>query len=235
MPSRRLKLNLELPRASSGAVSPLTAKDVLAASPLTRDFFIRDAVTVGRELLGKLLIRREGRRMMAGRIVEDEAYLGAVDPAAHAYSGRTLRNAVLFGPPGHAYVYFIYGNHYCTNVSCMPEGDAGCVLLRAMEPVAGLGAMAEARGLEVDSETRTSPLRLISSGPGRMSEALGITRARDNAKDLTDRQSDLWIADDGYRPKRVVATPRIGIKKAAQAPLRFIIAGNPFVSGKRVL
>ena len=235
MPSRRLKLNLELPRASSGAVSPLTAKDLLAASPLTRDFFIRDAVTVGRELLGKLLIRREGRRMMAGRIVEDEAYLGAVDPAAHAYSGRTLRNAVLFGPPGHAYVYFIYGNHYCTNVSCMPEGDAGCVLLRAMEPVAGLGAMAEARGLEVDSETRTSPLRLISSGPGRMSEALGITRARDNAKDLTDRQSDLWIADDGYRPKRVVATPRIGIKKAAQAPLRFIIAGNPFVSGKRVL
>jgi DNA-3-methyladenine glycosylase len=233
MPSRRLKLNLELPHASSGAVSPLTAKDLLAASPLTRDFFRRDAVTVGRELLGKLLIRREGRRLMAGRIVEDEAYLGAVDPAAHAYSGRTLRNAVLFGPPGHAYVYFIYGNHYCTNVSCMPEGDAGCVLLRAMEPVAGLGAMAEARGLEVDSEARTSRLRLISSGPGRMSEALGITRARDNGKDLTDRRSDLWFSDDGYRPERVVQTPRIGIKKAIQDPLRFVIAGNPYVSGKR--
>ena len=80
---------------------------------------------MARELLGKLLIRREGRKLLAGRIVEDEAYLGAADPAAHAYNGRTPRNAVLFGPPGHAYVYFIYGNHYCTNVSCMPEGDGG--------------------------------------------------------------------------------------------------------------
>ena len=219
--------------ALPGLMSGHTAKSLLAASALGREFFARNAITVGRELLGKLLIRREGRKLMAGRIVEDEAYLGAADPAAHAYTGRTPRNAVLFGPPGHVYVYFIYGNHYCTNVSCMPEGDAGCVLLRAMEPVLGFESMAEARGLELTADSPISQLRLISSGPGRMSEALGITRARDNGKDLTSRQSDLWFADDGYRPERVEVTPRIGIKKAVEEPLRFVIAGNPFVSGPR--
>jgi DNA-3-methyladenine glycosylase len=131
-------------------------------------------------------------------------------------------------------VYFIYGNYFCTNVSCMPEGDAAGVLLRAMEPVLGVEAMAEARGLIIDPESRPSQLRLISSGPGRMSEALGITRARDNGKDLTDSQTGLWFADDGYRPERVVVTPRVGIKKAIEEPLRFIVAGNPYVSGTRV-
>ena len=234
MPSRHSKLSLENQPVSPGAISPLAAKSLRAACPLTREFFARDAIAVARELLGKLLIRREGRRLLAGRIVEDEAYLGAADPAAHAYAGRTPRNEVLFGPPGHAYVYFIYGNHYCTNVSCMPEGDAGCVLLRALEPVWGLPAMAEARGLELTSESSRSQLRLISSGPGRMSEALEITRARDNGKDLTTRQSGLWFADDGYRPARIAVTPRIGIRKAVEEQLRFVIAGNPFVSGKRI-
>jgi DNA-3-methyladenine glycosylase len=200
---------------------------------LPREFFNRDPVTVGRELLGKLLIRREGRMLLAGRVVEDEAYLGAEDPAAHAYSGRTPRNSVLFGPPGHAYVYFVYGNHYCLNVSCMKEGYAGCVLLRAMEPVFGLLAMARARGLEPMVPARSTQLRLIASGPGRMSQALGITRLRDNGKDLTAPASDLWFADDGYRPQRVTATPRIGITKAVERPLRFAIAGSPFVSGRR--
>ena len=209
------------------------AKQLRVAPRLTREFFSRDAVTVARDLLGKLLIRREGKRLRAGRIVEDEAYLGALDPAAHAYNGRTPRNAVLFGPPGHAYVYFIYGNHYCTNVSCMPEGDAEGVLLRALEPVFGLEAMGEARALHLPSAPRVSQLRLIASGPGRMSEALGITRERDNGKDLTASRSDLWLADDGYRAKRIVSTPRIGIKKAIEEPLRFLIAGNPFVSGPR--
>ena len=204
-----------------------------SAPVLSREFFNRDPITVGRELLGKLLIRREGRKLLAGRIVEDEAYLGANDPAAHAYAGLTPRNAVLFGPPGHAYVYFIYGNHYCLNVSCMPEGLGEGVLLRAMEPVFGLEAMALLRGLELAVPPRASQLRLISSGPGRMSEALGITRERDNGKDLTSRHSDLWFADDGYRPERIAATPRIGIRKAVERPLRFVIAGNPFVSAKR--
>jgi len=212
----------------------VTAAWLRTAAVLSREFFDRDPVTVGRELLGKLLIRREGRKLLAGRIVEDEAYLGANDPAAHAFAGLTPRNAVLFGPPGHAYVYFIYGNHYCLNVSCMPEGVGEGVLLRAMEPVFGLEAMALARGLELPASPRTTQLRLLSSGPGRMSEALGITRVRDNGKDLTSRRSDLWFADDGYRPVRIAATPRIGIKKAVEQPLRFVIAGNPFVSGKRL-
>lgn len=211
----------------------LTTADLAGAPRLTRAFFARDAVTVARELLGKLLLRREGRELLAGRIVEAEAYLGAADPAAHAYNGRTARNAVLFGPPGHAYVYFIYGNHYCTNVSCMAEGNAECVLLRALEPAAGLQAMAEARDVELPSEPRVTQLRPISSGPGRMSEALGITRERDNGKDLTHPRSDLWIADDGYCVQKVLATTRIGVSKAVDRPLRFLIAGNPFVSGPR--
>ncbi len=211
----------------------LTAESLRKAPRLTREFFEHDAITVARELLGKLLVRRDGRKLLAGRIVEDEAYLGAADPAAHAYNGRTLRNAVLFGPPGHAYVYFIYGTHYCTNVSCKPDGDGGGVLLRAMEPAFGLAAMAEARGLELTETSRVSQLRLVSSGPGRMSEALGITRARDNGKDFTNQKSDLWFADDGYRPRRIAVTARIGIRKAVDEPLRFVIAGNLYVSGKR--
>ncbi len=200
---------------------------------LPREFYNRDPVTVARELLGKLLIRREGRKLLAGRIVEDEAYLGAHDPAAHAYSGRTPRNAVLFGPPGYAYVYFIYGNHYCLNVSCMPEGYGEGVLFRAMEPVNGIEEMIAARGLELSPSARASQLRLISSGPGRMAEAMDITRERDNGKDLTSRRSDLWFADDGYRPEKILATPRIGITKAIDEPLRFVVAGNSYVSGKR--
>jgi DNA-3-methyladenine glycosylase len=130
-------------------------------------------------------------------------------------------------------VYFIYGNHYCLNISCMPEGYAGCVLLRAMEPVFGLAAMAQARGLELTATPRPTQLRLISTGPGRMSQALGITRLRDNDKDLTAPASDLWFADDGYRPERIAVTPRVGITKAVEQPLRFVIAGNPFVSAPR--
>ena len=212
----------------------LTQAQLSRAKILPRDFFNRDAITVARELLGKLLIRREARQLLAGRIVEDEAYLGAEDPAAHAYSGRTPRNFVLFGPPGRAYVYFIYGNHYCLNVSCMPEGDGECVLFRAMQPVFGTDAMARARGLELAASATAAQLRLISSGPGRMSQALGITRQRDNNKDLTSRASDLWLADDGFVLERIVTTPRIGITKAVDRPLRFAIAGNAYVSGRKL-
>ena len=205
-----------------------------SATVLPREFYDRDPAVVGRELLGKLLIRREGRKLLAGRIVEDEAYLGARDPASHAFSGPTPRNSVMFGPPGYAYVYFIYGNHYCLNVCCLPPGIAGAVLLRAMEPVAGLEAMAEARGLDASALVRASQLRLVSSGPGRMAEALDVTRERDNGKDLTSRRSDLWFADDGFRPEKIVVTPRIGINKAIDEPLRFVVAGSPYVSGKRL-
>jgi DNA-3-methyladenine glycosylase len=193
---------------------------------------------VARALLGKLLVRKMPRGILVGRIVETEAYLGKDDAAAHAAAGKTARNAVLFGPPGYAYVYFIYGNHYCLNVSCLPQGDAGSVLFRALEPVAGSGEMAEARGIELAKETRhakTSSLKTISSGPGRMAEALGITRERDNGKSLVSVRSDLRLADDGYRVGRVAVTPRIGIVKSAEQPLRYFIAGNPFVSGRKTV
>lgn len=224
--------------------------DLHNSRPLRREFFDRDPVTVARELLGKLLIRRDGGRLMAGRIVEDEAYLGADDPAAHAYSGWTQRNAVLFGPPGHAYVYFIYGNHYCLNVSCMPEGDAGSVLFRAMEPVFGIQSMASERGVALSQKPTIVELRRIASGPGRMAQALGITRMRDNGKDLvagepfpsaaSDHEKrpvlcDLWLADDGQRPLRIAATERIGITKASDRPLRFIDSDSLFLSGKRAV
>jgi DNA-3-methyladenine glycosylase len=130
-------------------------------------------------------------------------------------------------------VYFIYGNHYCLNVSCLPDGVPGGVLFRALEPVAGLELMAKARGIEIEIGSKIKGLatrKKISSGPGRLSEALGITRQRDNGKILTSARSDLRIVDDGYRVHRVVVTPRIGIAKSAERPLRYLIAGNPFVS-----
>ena len=215
---------------------------------LTSRFFTRDASIVARELLGKLLVRRYATptrktkarvggskcELLIGRVVEAEAYLGQIDPAAHAYAGKTPRNAVLFGPPGFAYVYFIYGNYYCMNVSCMPEGNAGCVLLRALEPVAGLPIMAKLRGLDLASTASNAQLHSISSGPGRLTQAMAITREAHNGMALTSASSELFFADDGWRPERIATTPRINVTKAADCPLRYVIAGNPFVSGKRV-
>ncbi len=204
---------------------------------LKAEFFNRDPRRVARALLGKLLVRKTPRGVLAGRIVETEAYLGKDDAAAHAAAGKTARNAVLFGPPGHAYVYFIYGNHYCLNVSCLPDGVPGGVLFRALEPVAGIEQMAEARGIEVarEMDLREIPsVKKISSGPGRMAEALEITRERDNGKSLVNARSDLRIVDDGYRVRQVTVTPRVGIAKSAEQPLRYFISGNPFVSGERL-
>ena len=201
-------------------------------APIAADFYSRDPRKVGPDLLGKLLVRREGKKVRAGRIVELEAYLGIDDPAAHAYRGPTKRNAVLFGPPGHAYVYFIYGFHYCLNISCEPDGRAGSVLIRALEPVSGLDLMYAARGLE-PKHGRTIELRLLTSGPGRLAEAFSIKRERDNDKDVTSPRSDLQVVDDGYKPQHIATTVRIGITKAADEKLRYVVAGNPFVSGKR--
>ncbi len=158
-----------------------------------------------------------------GRIVEVEAYLGGTDPAAHAFAGKTARNAVIFGPPGHAYVYFIYGMHSCLNVSCEPEGEAGCILIRALQPLSGLEVMAERRQVGHN-------LRLLTSGPGRLCRAFAITRAEDNGADFTSEQSPLQIQDDGFAPGEIVVTPRIGITKAADTLARFFLAGNPYVS-----
>src|SRR5215469_1462693 len=195
--------------------------------PLDRAFFIRDPRRVARQLQGKVLVRQNSGSVLTARIVEVEAYLGIEDPAAHAAAGRTLRNAVIFGPPGHAYVYFIYGNHYCLNVSCEPEGEAGCVLFRALEPLSGIEAMARARKIEIKGPR---DLPRLTSGPGRLCEAFGITRARDNGVDLTSSASGLWIGDDQRRPRGISLTPRIGITKAAEMPLRYFLSNSPFVS-----
>src|SRR5260370_29211547 len=187
------------------------------AKPLEREFFNRDPRVVARELLGKLVVSRQGRKVLSGRIVEIDAYLGADDLAAHAADGRTARNAVLFGPPGHVYVYFIYGMYYCLNVSCLPDGEAGGVLIRALEPVAGLVEMAKARGLEGLDFQSVRDLRRLASGPGRLCEALSITRPHDNAKDMVSPRSDLQVLHDPCHVPagKVLFTPRIGIVKSA--------------------
>ena len=209
--------------------------------PLPESFFARDARSVARSLLGKVLICGRGRKLRAGRVVEVEAYLGESDPAAHAASGCTPRNAVLFGPPGRAYVYFIYGRYFCLNVACQPTGKAGCVLFRALEPVAGVAAMSRSRGIvfngdaDVDSSRRERTLRNLTSGPSRLCDALEITRAKHNSLELFNRESGLWIGDDGYPTARIATTPRIGITNPAARdwPLRYVLAGNRFVSGTR--
>ncbi len=194
----------------------------ITCQPLPLEFFDRDPRCVARDLLGKLLIRRQGRQTLAARIVETEAYLGKNDPAAHSASGRTPRNEVIFGPPGYAYVYFIYGNHYCLNVSCLPDGEAGGVLFRAVEPVTGVAVMAKARGL--------SPADIrLTNGPGKLTQALRITRA-DNGVNLTDATQALYLAEDNFPRSRIVTTPRIGITKATNLKLRYLIPNSPFIS-----
>jgi DNA-3-methyladenine glycosylase len=200
---------------------------------LKRAFFEAPPERVARLLLGKILVRKTPeRKLIAGRIVEVEAYLGphrkAADPAAHTHRGPTPRNQVLFGPAGHAYVYFIYGMYSCMNVSCEREGRGGGVLIRALEPVAGLEQMARNRGLAPGVAARE-----LTSGPGRLCQALEITRSADNGLDLLDPKSSLQLRDDGTRAGRVLVTARIGIRHAVELPLRFAIAANGCVSGPK--
>lgn len=196
-------------------------------SPVTtRSFYVHPPDQVARALLGKVLVRRCEGEWLSGRIVEVEAYFGEGDEAAHAFSGKTRRNAVIFGRPGFAYVYFIYGMHYCLNISCEPDGQAGCVLLRALEPLEGQSTMARMRGVEADANPR-----LLASGPGRLCQALGITRDMHNGVDVTDGHSGLHVEDDGFRAGKIAVMPRVGIRRAADKPLRFALAGNHFVSG----
>jgi DNA-3-methyladenine glycosylase len=207
--------------------------DALACAQATlvpRALFLDPPDVVARKLLGKLLVR--AGKPMVGRIVEVEAYFGESDPAAHSFAGKTARNAVLFGPPGHAYVYFVYGMHFCLNVSCEPEGVAGCVLLRALEPLCGLEAMAIGRRLGAPVRASKAESSL-TSGPGRLCQAFNVTRERDNGVDLTAPESDLRIQDDGFVAREVLVTPRIGITKDAERAARFLLADNPFVSRRR--
>jgi len=204
---------------------------------LPQTFYARDPRLVAKELLGKVLVRtlssRARTQRLSGRIVEVEVYLGDGDLAAHSAAGKTARNEVLFGPPGHAYVYFIYGVHYCLNFSCLPEGNAGCVLLRALEPLEGIAQMARARGVPREGLHSSSGLKLLTSGPGRVCEALTITRERLNGQELYREESPLKIVDDGTKQSGIRESTRIGITKSSDMPLRYFLAGNVFVSGKR--
>jgi len=225
------------------------AKNELPGELLKRAFFEAPPERVARRLLGKVLARRTRSGWLAGRIVEVEAYLGpheqTPDPAAHTYRGPTPSNQVLFGQAGHAYVYFIYGMHSCMNVSCERVGHGGGVLIRALEPLTGIEQMARNRGLSGlppfsqkarkgwGTDEECGNLRELTGGPGRLCEALGITRSTDNGLDLVDASSPLQLREDGARAGRVVVTRRIGIRHAVDLPLRFIIAGNGCVSGPK--
>lgn len=205
---------------------------------LPRSFFESGPEQVAPHLLGKLLVHKSPSGLLAGRIVEVEAYLGPhndpPDPAAHSYRGPTPRNRVLFGPAAHAYVYSIYGRYFCMNISCEAEGRAGCVLLRALEPLAGADQMARNRGLAPGSLTLGNA-RQLTSGPSRLCQALGLTRLGHNGLNVADPASPLQVRDDGYSVSEVLATPRIGIHEAADWPLRFVLPGNPCISGPKNL
>jgi DNA-3-methyladenine glycosylase len=188
--------------------------------PLARTFYLRGARTVARDLLGCVLVSRRGRAITAGRIVETEAYLGPEDAASHA-AFRPGSHALFYGEGGHAYVFVNYGVHHCLNAITGRRGAPGCVLIRALEPVSGLAAMARRRGISRDGKH-------LASGPGNLTQALGVT-LRDNGVDLTT--GGLTIEPPpSPRDFRIATGPRIGITRAADLPLRFWISGNRSVS-----
>jgi DNA-3-methyladenine glycosylase len=201
------------PRSADGGGAPPRQR----LRPLPRAFYARPTRAVARDLLGSYLVHESPAGRTVGRIVEVEAYLGPRDPASHAYH-RTPRSEVMWGPPGTAYVYLSYGNHACLNVVTEREGRAGAVLLRALEPSDGIALMRTRRG--------TPHLRLLASGPGRLTQAMGVTLSH-NRSDL--RAGPLYIAR-GPRPRSIAATPRIGITVAADVAWRFVERGSPFLS-----
>jgi DNA-3-methyladenine glycosylase len=201
---------------------------------LTRTSVEAPPERVAPRLLGKLLVHRTRHGIIAGRIVEVEAYLGPHirpgDPASHSHRGPTPRNQVMFGPAGHAYVYFIYGRYYCMNVTCEKPGYAGCILIRALDPVVGLKQMALNRGLDADA----TPAEL-TCGPSRLCQALALARPAHNGLDLLNSASPLQLRDDDFPVREVLVTRRIGIRHAVELPLRFALPSHPCVSGPKSL
>jgi len=188
---------------------------------LLRSFYDRPTLDVARDLIGKVLVHKRRRVRTSGVIVEAEAYIGESDPACHAAPGPTKRNAPLYGLPGHAYVYLNYGIHHCLNAIAGPAGVAGCVLIRALEPLDGRAVMARRRGVAPASPR-------LAAGPGNLTRALGIS-LRDNGADLT-RGALTIESPPAARDFRIAAGPRVGITRDVARPLRFWIAGHPAVS-----
>ncbi len=192
---------------------------MVRARRLPRATYRHDALDLGPALLGKVLV--SGRRR--GRIVEVEAYRSSDDPASHAFRGPTARNATMFGPPGHLYVYFTYGLHWCANVVCGPEGQGQAVLLRALHPLAGLEDMRAAR-----PAARTD--RDLCRGPARLTRAFGLDGTHDGL-DLTRAEQGVTILDDGWEAGGApVQTVRVGITRAVERPWRWYLADDPHVS-----
>jgi DNA-3-methyladenine glycosylase len=193
---------------------------VILGPILPRSFYARSTVEVARALLGKVLVNGA----TAGIIVETEAYLGSGDLAAHSARGLTGRTRVVFGPPGHAYVYLIYGMYQCLNLVAEVNGRPGCVLIRALQPVSGVELMRARRG-------SVRQLEQLANGPGKLTLALGITRAH-NGADVTSGAL-VVRRPPGAGEIEIAVTPRIGIARSAELPLRFLIAGSGFVSARR--
>ena len=197
---------------------------------LTKAFYARDALAVARELIGCLFVHDHPRGRVGVRLVETEAYRGVIDPGSHGYRGITPRTEVMYGPPGHVYVYFTYGMHWCANVVCAQEGLCEAVLLRAGEPVVGIELMRKFRaGIRND--------RLLAAGPARLCQALGIDKRHNGASLL--RGGDFWCAEDAitdeYREREVSQTVRIGLGKGRgeDIPWRFVVPGHPHASRPR--
>jgi DNA-3-methyladenine glycosylase len=186
-----------------------------------RSFYDRPTLEVARDLIGCLLVREVRGARLTGVIVETEAYT-ADDPGSHAFRGRTRRTEVMFGPPGHLYVYFTYGMHHCMNVVTETEGIAGAVLLRAAQPLEGMEQMERARGPRPPVE--------LCNGPAKLCQAFGITRA-DNGQDLEG--PEVWIEDDGQVAHNVAISTRVGLTAGRELPFRFYLADNPYVSPGR--
>jgi DNA-3-methyladenine glycosylase len=207
---------------------------------LPREMFARGSVEVAPTLLGCVLEHETPDGLVAVALTEVEAYNGEADPASHAYRGRTARNAVMFGPPGHAYVYFTYGMHFCVNLVCQPEGTASAVLLRAGRVIEGVDLAAARRAAGRDrarvgvagtrSAERGVAERDLARGPARLCQALGVTRAQ-NGADVCDPASPLRVRwPDRPLPQGISQGPRIGISVAAEVPWRFWVTGDPTVS-----
>ena len=193
---------------------------------LPRSFYSRSTLDVANDLLGKVLIRRLGRRKLAGRIVETEAYVGPHDLACHASKGHTPRTAVMFGPPGFAYVYMIYGFYFCLNVVTEPEGYPAAVLIRAVEPLEGVDLMKKLRSHPVQHTN-------IASGPGKLCMAMSIDKQL-NGADLLG--TTIWIEDRNIDREAILTSPRVGVDYAGEykdKPWRFFVDGSPHVSRVR--
>ncbi len=176
---------------------------------LGRDFYLRDTIDAAKAVLGKVLAHNTPEGLISGRIVESEAYLHD-DPACHACRGMTPRNRTMFGEPGHAYVYFTYGNHHCLNFVTQPAGVAEAILIRALQPLEGVDLMRRNR--------RKDRLEDLCSGPGKLAQAMGIDLSLDGVDLMGDR---LFVVDEGLDPGLIVARPRIGIREAADKLWRF--------------